>query len=147
MIHIVSAITLFVVLFTSLASSTPIAKRAPCVTAAQIINADNRTQSCSVEPFSGECATAAQAAGPISRSFEQFDITIVGEKAALLSLMLFETGGFKADRNHFPAPGNPGQGSLLANDRDVEKAALLSLMLFETGGFKADRNHFPAPRA
>jgi hypothetical protein len=99
------------VLFASVAFSAPVARQNPTVTPDQILKTDPRTADCNVQTFPGECVTAAQFAGPLSDSFQQFDITTVGEKAALLSLILFETGGLKANRNHFPTPGNPGQGT------------------------------------
>ncbi|KAJ7587099.1 hypothetical protein C8J56DRAFT_91556 [Mycena floridula] len=58
-----------------------------------------------------ECRTATQAVPFINKAFTDFNITTRGEKAALLSLMLFESGGFKFNTNQFPAPGNPGQGT------------------------------------
>ncbi|GAM89584.1 hypothetical protein ANO11243_076230 [Dothideomycetidae sp. 11243] len=60
--------------------------------------------------FANECATAEQAIGPISQSFDQYKIVTTNERAALLSLMAFETGEFKFDVHHFPGP-NPGQGT------------------------------------
>jgi len=96
----------------SLVVSTPIPRANPStVTACQLKTIDNRTVTCFNATFPDECATADRAAGPITRGFERFEITTPGEKAALVSLMLFETGGLKANRNHFPTPGNPGQGT------------------------------------
>ncbi|KAF4604440.1 hypothetical protein EYR40_001620 [Pleurotus pulmonarius] len=70
------------------------------------------TRACNISaPFTDECRTAEQAAPFINKAFDDYAISSVGEKAAILSLMLFETGDFKFDRNHFPAPGRPGQGT------------------------------------
>ncbi|KAF9491584.1 hypothetical protein BDN71DRAFT_1398133 [Pleurotus eryngii] len=70
------------------------------------------TSACNISaPFTDECRTAEQAAPFINKAFNDYAIASVGEKAAILSLMLFETGDFKFDRNHFPAPGRPGQGT------------------------------------
>jgi len=55
------------------------------------------------------CRTADQSAPLINQSFAKFGIDSKGEKAALLSLMAFETGGFVFDINKFP--GRPGQGT------------------------------------
>jgi len=55
------------------------------------------------------CRTADQAAPLINQAFAKFGIDSKGEKAALLSLMAFETGGFVFDTNKFP--GRPGQGT------------------------------------
>lgn len=70
------------------------------ITAAQIIQiAPNSTACNSTAPFASECRTADQAAPFVNAGFQQFGINTVGEKAALLSLMIFETGGFRFDRN------------------------------------------------
>ncbi|KAJ7624142.1 hypothetical protein B0H17DRAFT_963938 [Mycena rosella] len=50
--------------------------------------------------FPGECRTAKQAAPFVNQAFRDFGIVTAGEKAALLSLMLFESGGFEFDINH-----------------------------------------------
>jgi hypothetical protein len=39
------------------------------------------------------------------------NITTAPELAALLSLIAYESGDFQYNINHFPAPGNPGQGT------------------------------------
>jgi len=112
MVQIASTLSLFFVAFASLASAAPLRRQNPAVTACQLVKMDNRTATCNpAGAFGDECATAERAAGPISAAFAKFGISTVGEKAALLSLMLFETGGFKFDKNHFPAPGRPGQGT------------------------------------
>ncbi|KAJ9627129.1 hypothetical protein H2203_003590 [Taxawa tesnikishii (nom. ined.)] len=45
----------------------------------------------------------------IAAGFDNFDITDFPSQAALLSLMLYESGSFKYNINHFP--GVPGQGT------------------------------------
>lgn len=57
----------------------------------------------------GQCRTAANAAGPILRSFEKYEIINKNEMAALVSLMALESVEFKYQRNVYP--GRPGQGS------------------------------------
>ncbi|KAJ8516215.1 hypothetical protein ONZ45_g6451 [Pleurotus djamor] len=59
--------------------------------------------------FPEECRTAEQSAPFVNQGFADFNITTKGEKAAILSLMLFESGNFKFDINHFP--GRAGQGT------------------------------------
>lgn len=82
------------------------------ITAAQILALAPETASCDpTAQFADECRTNVQAAPFINDAFNQFGLNTVGEQAAVLSLMAFETGQFKFDRNHFPAPGNPGQGT------------------------------------
>lgn len=112
MVQIASTLSLFFVAFAWLASAAPLSRQNPAITACQLVKMDNRTATCNpAGAFAAECATAERAAGPISAAFTKFGISTVGEKAALLSLMLFETGGFKFDENHFPPPGRPGQGT------------------------------------
>ncbi|KAF7357879.1 hypothetical protein MVEN_00834100 [Mycena venus] len=64
---------------------------------------------CSNLQFPDECRIAKQAAPFINQAFCDYNIVTTGEKAALLSLMLFESGGFEYNINHFP--GTPGQGT------------------------------------
>ena len=45
--------------------------------------------------FADECITAQDAVAPLNAAFAQYGVETVGEKAALLSLMLFESGDFK----------------------------------------------------
>ncbi|KAF7322159.1 hypothetical protein MKEN_00740100 [Mycena kentingensis (nom. inval.)] len=66
---------------------------------------------CSAASFPDECRNATQAAPFVDKAFADFGINTAGEKAALLSLMLFESGGFAFNVNHFPEPGRPGQGT------------------------------------
>jgi hypothetical protein len=58
-----------------------------------------------------ECATADTAAPFIAEAFAKYKINAPNEKAAVLSNMLFESGDFKFNINHNPAPGRPGQGT------------------------------------
>jgi hypothetical protein len=45
------------------------------------------------------------------KAMSQYGITSPPEIAALLSLIAYETGDFKYNTNHYPAPGRPGQGT------------------------------------
>ncbi|KAF5337667.1 hypothetical protein D9758_013022 [Tetrapyrgos nigripes] len=63
------------------------------------------------QQFAEECRNSTDALPLINQGFADYNISSVGEKAALLSLMVFETGNFSFDRNHFPPPGRPGQGT------------------------------------
>lgn len=95
------------------ASAIPveIARRDVSAAIKAITTAAPETASCSGAPVAGECATAAQAAPAIINGFAQYKITTPGEWAALLSIMIFESGNFKYNNNHFPAPGTPGKGT------------------------------------
>ncbi|GAM40856.1 hypothetical protein TCE0_041f13532 [Talaromyces pinophilus] len=79
------------------------------ITADQILAISPKSSTCDNPPAEGECATAEQAAPFISDSFTTYGIDNVAEQAALISLMAFETGDFKYNRNHFP--GVAGQGT------------------------------------
>ncbi|THU95510.1 hypothetical protein K435DRAFT_723605 [Dendrothele bispora CBS 962.96] len=63
------------------------------------------------QQFADECKNTTDALPFINQGFVDYNITSVGEKAAILSLMVFETGNFSFDKNHFPPPGRPGQGT------------------------------------
>ncbi|KAF2204171.1 hypothetical protein GQ43DRAFT_196852 [Delitschia confertaspora ATCC 74209] len=92
-----------------LVSAHPLSRPRYALSASAITTVSPSTSTCSGAPFPEECATASQAAGPISRSFTKYQITSSGEQAALLALMLYESGDFKYSKNHFP--GVPGQGT------------------------------------
>ncbi|KAF2498823.1 hypothetical protein BU16DRAFT_524870 [Lophium mytilinum] len=79
------------------------------VTAAIITTITPETSSCAGADHPDQCRTAEQAAPFINNSFSKYGITTKAEQAALLSLMLFESVGFKY--NHNISPGRPGQGT------------------------------------
>ncbi|KAF9270351.1 hypothetical protein L218DRAFT_952500 [Marasmius fiardii PR-910] len=79
------------------------------ITVRQLDTIINST-SCANASFPEECRTAEQALPFVNKAFADFGIATVGEKAAILSLMSFESGGFKFNINHFPSP-RPGQGT------------------------------------
>ncbi|KAI5254843.1 hypothetical protein E4T42_02130 [Aureobasidium subglaciale] len=85
----------------------------PCnvarLTSADIIAMAPKASSCAAAPFPSECATATDAAPWVNMAYHLFDIHAFGTQAALLSLMLYESGSFKYDINHYP--GVPGQGT------------------------------------
>ncbi|CRG88823.1 hypothetical protein PISL3812_05858 [Talaromyces islandicus] len=84
-------------------------RHATVLTTDQLLAISPNSSSCANAPAPGECATAAEAAPVINEVFAEYMISTAGEQAALLSLMAFETGDFKYNRNHFP--GVPGQGT------------------------------------
>jgi hypothetical protein len=87
------------------------APAAGALTAEKLIAIAPATASCSGGDFPDECADATRAAAAINKAFSTYKITAVGEQAALVAYMLFESGNFKYNHNHFPAPGRPGQGT------------------------------------
>ncbi|QKX60031.1 uncharacterized protein TRUGW13939_07173 [Talaromyces rugulosus] len=82
---------------------------AAALTTDQLLTISPNSLSCANAPAAGECATAADAVPIINDVFTSYLIYSPGEQAALLSLMAFETGDFKYNRNHFP--GVAGQGT------------------------------------
>lgn len=92
-------------------TNSTILPRANPISAADLIKIAPSTASCDGAPANapGECRTAAQAAPYIGISFTNFGITSFNTQAALVALMLYESGSFKYAKNHFP--GVPGQGT------------------------------------
>jgi hypothetical protein len=85
---------------------------AASITAEQLIKIDPKTVTCDGAEFAAECADAARAAPAISASFQKYGIETPGEQAALIAIMLFESGSFKYSKNHFSPEGpRPGQGT------------------------------------
>ncbi|KAH8732749.1 hypothetical protein GQ44DRAFT_696367 [Phaeosphaeriaceae sp. PMI808] len=70
-----------------------------------------KTVSCVGAAYPAECADATRAAAALNKAFATYQITSTGEQAALIAYMLFESGNFQYNKNHFPAPGRPGQGT------------------------------------
>ncbi|KAL4793509.1 hypothetical protein BDV19DRAFT_366572 [Aspergillus venezuelensis] len=64
-----------------------------------------------ITQFEDECATAEQAAPALTQAFANYGVTNKAEQAAVLGLIAFESGEFRYSRNHYPEPGNPGQGT------------------------------------
>ncbi|CZR53882.1 uncharacterized protein PAC_03764 [Phialocephala subalpina] len=69
------------------------------------------SSSCANAPAAGECATAAQAAEYLIPAMAKYEIYNPHEIVAVLSVIAYESGEFKYNTNHFPAPGRPGQGT------------------------------------
>ncbi|KAF1346970.1 hypothetical protein BDV97DRAFT_358250 [Delphinella strobiligena] len=67
------------------------------------------TSNCTSAAYPAECVTATEATPFILLSYAHFNISSFGAQAALLSLMLYESGSFKYNENHWP--GVPGQGT------------------------------------
>jgi hypothetical protein len=85
----------------------------PCnmasLTSADVIAIAPESASCTGASYPAECATATDASPWISLAFRSFGVHSFGTQAALLSLVLYESGSFKYNINHFP--GMPGQGT------------------------------------
>ncbi|KAI9819503.1 MAG: hypothetical protein M1827_006951 [Pycnora praestabilis] len=79
------------------------------ITPSQLLHIAPTSSTCVGAPFADECATASDVAPHISSSFQTYGIATVGEQAALIGIMAFESGEFKFVKNHYP--GRPGQGT------------------------------------
>jgi hypothetical protein len=77
----------------------------------QILKIAPKSSTCAGAPFPSECATNVQAAPFLIAAMGKYQITSPNEIAAVLALVAFESGDFKYNTNHFPAPGRPGQGT------------------------------------
>ncbi|KAI9764780.1 MAG: hypothetical protein M1840_008049 [Geoglossum simile] len=77
------------------------------VTPKQLVQIGRATASCDGAKFPAECATADQAAPFISAAFGKFNIATSTEKAALIALIMSESGQFKSNFRHDVA----GQGT------------------------------------
>ena len=109
--HFVSP-ALALLITTALALPTPDpTSSVPTLTESQVAAIAPKSSSCAGASFPSECRTAAQVSGPISASFVTYGLTTPGEQAAVLSTIAFESDDFQYQVNHFPAPGNPGQGT------------------------------------
>ncbi|TVY41740.1 hypothetical protein LOCC1_G004337 [Lachnellula occidentalis] len=91
-------------------TTSPISRRA--LSAADVLlQIAPTSNTCSGAAFPTECATNVQAAPWLIAAMAKYGITSAPETAAVLSLIAFESGDFKFNTNHFPAPGRPGQGT------------------------------------
>ena len=85
----------------ALAAAIPL-KPSNTLTAASILKISPSTRSCDNPPAAGECRTATQATPYIALSFTNFGITAFAEQAALVALMLYESGSFKYSVESLP---------------------------------------------
>jgi len=87
-------------------------KRAAGDTAAsQILAIAPSSSTCAGAAFPDECSNATNAGPHLVAAMETYSITSLPEMSALISLMAYESGEFKYNANHYPAPGRPGQGT------------------------------------
>jgi len=94
----------------SMAAAMPLVrKQTACISSTNLISIAPDTASCDGAPFPEECVPASVAAPNIAQSFGLFGIDSFGAQAALVAIMLFESGDFKYKINHFP--GVAGQGT------------------------------------
>ncbi|OCT48901.1 hypothetical protein CLCR_05120 [Cladophialophora carrionii] len=78
----------------------------------QLLHIAPTSNTCAGAPFPDECvASSLSVVQAIVNGFAKYQITTAEEQAALLSWMAYESGDFKYNHNHFPSPGNPGQGT------------------------------------
>lgn len=85
-------------------------QRAPVnITPDQLLKIAPGSDSC--PSSSEECATSSQAAPFLNEAVSRYQLASPAEQASVLALIAFESGNFKYNINHFPAPGRPGQGT------------------------------------
>ncbi|KLJ05595.1 hypothetical protein EMPG_10928 [Blastomyces silverae] len=87
----------------------------------------------------GECRSAAQAAGPILNSFKRYKIESPAEKAALLSLMAYESAGFGYRRSHFPVTVGQGTRNMQIAANNAAYAESLDELKDELAKLKGDK--------
>ncbi|KAN0110275.1 hypothetical protein V8E51_006662 [Hyaloscypha variabilis] len=93
-------------------SFSPLSSRQAGTSAASMLLVIAPTSgSCGDAPAAGECATNVDAAPYLIKAMTDYGITSPPEIAAVLSLIAYESGDFKYNINHYPAPGRPGQGT------------------------------------
>jgi len=107
---------MFATLFFALAAlggftmSMPVSPRqTTSLTLSNLLTIAPNSQSCATARFPTECRTAEQALPYILASFNIYNITYPAVQAALISLIVYESGEFVYNENHFP--GVPGQGT------------------------------------
>ncbi|KAF2099592.1 hypothetical protein NA57DRAFT_75092 [Rhizodiscina lignyota] len=110
MIHFGSLFATLVLAHSAISVPVEVERRDVDAATKALLTAAPTSNTCSGATYPNECATAQQAAQPIIDGFAQYGITTVGEQAAALSIMIFESGSFKYNEKHFPAPV-PGQGT------------------------------------
>ncbi len=81
------------------------------LTADQLTQIAPTSNTCTGAAQPDECLTADKAVPFILASFKTYKITAPATQAALIATMALESGEFKYAKNHFPAPGRPGQGT------------------------------------
>jgi hypothetical protein len=122
--------TVAVLLLLGSAKTFTLPKRQPLsgnITAQQLLQIAPDSGSCSGAQYPSECATADQAAPFINDAFAKYGINTMAEKAAVISLMMSETGDLKANINH----NGVGQGSKLERFLFATMASLPSLFVYQ----------------
>jgi len=90
-------------------TSSGIAKRDATPAADIVLAIAPKSGDCTNAPFADECATNVQAARPLVDAMAAYGIYNPAQIAAVLSVMAFESGDFKYNKNH--NPGRAGQGT------------------------------------
>lgn len=78
----------------------------------QLLTIAATSNTCTGALFASECVVSSPSIVAVMvTSFAKYNVTTAAEQATLLSWMAYESGDFKYNRNHFPSPGRPGQGT------------------------------------
>jgi hypothetical protein len=79
---------------------------------AQLLAIAPTSDTCADAPFPAECVVSSKSVvEAIVAGFARYGVATAAEQAVLLSWMAYESGDFKYNQNHYPAPGRPGQGT------------------------------------
>lgn len=106
---ILSLLTTIALAVTITTANPLVRKHTYCLTATDLTKIAPDTTSCDGAAAPTECAPASIAAPNIDQSWKEFKIDSFGAQAALVAIMLFESGDFKYKINHYP--GVAGQGT------------------------------------
>ncbi|KAF3928593.1 hypothetical protein AA313_de0202627 [Arthrobotrys entomopaga] len=79
------------------------------ITSDLILKIAPKSSSCANLVATGECSTADVAAEQIAAALAKYQINTIGEAAAVISIMAFESVDFEFNSNQ--SPGRPGQGT------------------------------------
>ena len=109
----------------SLAAAAPILQPRAATAASIVQQIAPASASCSGAPAGDECATASQAAPFLIQAMVDYKLYAPGQIAAVLSLIAFETGDLKYNKNHYP--GRPGQGTRNMQMAEYNLAYALSI--------------------
>lgn len=118
----------------SLLFAAPLSKRDQAsITAADIIAIDSTTSSCTGAAYPSECVIATDAAPWIALSYQNFGIESFGAQAALLALMLYESGSFKYNINHWPGVAGQGTRNMQSPGYNLQYATWLASTVTDSG--------------
>ncbi|KAK4939908.1 hypothetical protein LTR10_019867 [Elasticomyces elasticus] len=108
---------------------------------AQLLYIAPTSATCTGAEFPSECVVSGESlAQSIVDSFAKYNVSTAPEQAALLSWMAYESGEWKYNQNHYPAPGRPGQGTrnMMMPNYVLEYASSLPELSAQVAGANGD---------